>query len=142
MDMALELAGEARALGEVPVGAIIFLDGEPIGSGFNQVETRNDPTAHAEISAIREASKRLSGWRLNRAAMYVTLEPCVMCAGAILLSRISKLYFGAYDIKWGAMGTLFDLSHDPRINHEIEVNPRIREEESMKLLREFFKKIR
>ncbi len=142
MDMALELAQRALNMGDAPVGAIVINDGEVVGEGFNQVEKLHDPTAHAEMIAIKQASGRLQDWRLNTCAIYVTLEPCVMCAGAVLHSRIPTLFFGAYDNKWGAFGTLFDLSHDPRMNHEIEVIPGIREKESKDLLQGFFKSLR
>lgn len=142
MDRALELAKKALDIGEAPVGSIVVMDGEVVGEGFNQVEKLHDPTAHAEIIAIKQASERLQDWRLNTCAIYVTLEPCVMCAGAVLHSRIPRLFFGAYDIRWGAFGTLLDLSHDPRLNHEIEVISGLREDESMNLLQGFFKTLR
>lgn len=142
MELALELAGKAREQGETPVGALIYMDGAIIGHGYNQVEKLQDPTAHAEMIAIREACKALDQWRLNRAVMYVTLEPCVMCAAAILHCRMGRVFYGAPDIRWGAFGALFDLSNDPRINHAVEVIAGIKEKEATDLLTDFFRGLR
>ena len=142
MIRALELARQAADAGETPVGAVIVHDGEIIGSGHNLVETDKDPTAHAEIVALREATRRMGDWRLPDATVYVTLEPCIMCASALIHARVKCVVFGAWDDRWGGMGSLFDFSHDPRINHEIEVVSGFMAEESAELLRTFFRKVR
>lgn len=137
--------GEARRaldVGEVPVGCVIVCDGEIIGKAHNQRETLQDPTAHAEILAITQAAAHFSSWRLENAKMYVTLEPCPMCAGAIILSRISDVYFGAHDPKAGVCGTLMNLLADPRFNHQPEVHAGLLAEECGALLSDFFKQIR
>jgi tRNA(adenine34) deaminase len=142
MHLALELAATAGKKGETPVGAVVVQDGNIIGTGYNCVECHKDPSAHAEMLAIREACRSTGDWRLPRATVYVTLEPCVMCAAALIHARVKRLIFGARDIRWGGVGSLFDLSHDPRMNHELEVVPGIMEEESVALLQEFFRDIR
>lgn len=139
MKMALELAVQAFESGETPVGAVVLWEGRVVGRGFNRVELDKDPSAHAEIIAVREAAKNMGDWRLNNASIYVTLEPCVMCVGAILHARIPKLIYGARNLKWGAVGSLFDLSHDPRINHEMEVVSGLMEQESTSLLQQFYR---
>ena len=117
MGLALDLAHEAGAAGEVPVGALIVLEGEVVGRGFNQPIGRHDPTAHAEIMALRDTATRLGNYRLPGCTLYVTLEPCAMCAGAIMHARIERVVFGARDPKTGAAGSVIDLFAEPRLNH-------------------------
>lgn len=142
MARALELAGKAGSEGETPVGAVVVVGGQIIGSGYNRVEQEKDPTAHGEIVALREAAQALHDWRLPAATIYVTLEPCIMCAAALLHARVKRLVFGAWDHRWGAFGSLFDLAHDPRINHDIEVVPGVMREEAAALLQHFFRDLR
>lgn len=142
MIRALELARTAALQGETPVGAVIVLNDQIIGSGYNLVETHKDPTAHAEVVALREATRHTGDWRLPEATLYVTLEPCIMCAAALIHARVKRVVFGAWDDRWGGLGTLFDFAHDPRINHEIEVVSGIMAEESASLLRDFYQKLR
>jgi tRNA(adenine34) deaminase len=142
MNLALKLAATAGRMGETPVGAVLVQDGKIIGTGHNCVEYHKDPTAHAEIVALREAARSTGDWRLPAATIYVTLEPCVMCAAALIHARVKRLVFGARDHRWGGVGSLFDFSHDPRMNHELEVVPGIMKDESAALLREFYKEIR
>ena len=142
MSKALELARRAAEQGETPVGAVVVVEGRIIGSGHNRVEQDKDPTAHGEIIALREAARSLNDWRLPTATVYVTLEPCIMCAAALLHARVGRLVFGAWDHRWGGVGSLFDLAHDPRINHELEVVSGIMEQEAAALLQEFFRNIR
>lgn len=139
MHVALELASQAAARGEVPVGAVVVLDGRIVGRGANGTEARQDPTAHAEILALREAAGRLGSWRLTGATLYVTLEPCAMCAGASVLARIERLVYGADDPKAGMCGSLENLVQDPRLNHRIEVVRGVAAGEAGELLREFFR---
>jgi tRNA(adenine34) deaminase len=139
---ALDLAAQAIALGETPVGAIVVNNGVIIGKGHNRVETDKDPTAHAEIVALREATRVSGDWRLPRSTVYVTLEPCIMCTAALLHARVQRLVFGTRDERWGAVGTLFDLAHDPRINHEIEVVSGVMAERAAELLRQFYRGLR
>ena len=132
---------EARAAGEadeVPVGCVIVHDGLVIGRGRNQTETLQDATAHAEIVAIGAASTALESWRLIDCTLYVTLEPCAMCAGAIVLARVPRLVYGALDPKAGACGSVLDVIHEPRLNHRVEVTPGVLADECGELLREFF----
>ena len=138
MHEALKLAHHASLQNEVPVGAIVVYDNEVIGKGWNQPIAQNDPSAHAEIIALRDAAKAIQNYRLLNATIYVTLEPCIMCVGAILHARIKKLVFGAYDPKTGAAGTVFNLVSDNRHNHSIEVSGGILEEDCGKLLQAFF----
>ncbi|MGB6063259.1 MAG: tRNA adenosine(34) deaminase TadA [Desulfomonilaceae bacterium] len=142
MAIALKLAGKAAAMGETPVGAVVVQNGTVIGMGHNLVEAEKDPTAHAEIVALREATRFNGDWRLPQATVYVTLEPCVMCAAALVHARVKRLVFGARDIRWGGVGSLFDLAHDPRINHELEVISGIMEDQAADLLQRFYKKLR
>jgi tRNA(adenine34) deaminase len=142
MIRALQLAEQAAAIGETPVGAVVVQDGRIIGSGYNRVETDRDPTAHAELVALREACRSIGDWRLPHATLYVTLEPCVMCAAALIHARVKRLVFGARDDRWGGVGSLFDLSHDPRMNHEVEVVSGVMEEQAAGLLRVFFRRLR
>jgi tRNA(adenine34) deaminase len=121
MRRALELAGRAEAAGEVPVGAVLVQDGEVVGEGWNRPIGAHDPTAHAEIEALRDAARRLANYRLPGTILYVTLEPCVMCAGAILHARVARVVFGARDPKGGAAGSVFDLLGTDRLNHRVEV---------------------
>lgn len=138
MRAALELAGVAGAKGEVPVGAVVVRGNEVIGRGSNARETTGDPTAHAEVLALREASLAVGSWRLDDAVMYVTLEPCPMCAGALVAARLAGVVFGASDPKAGACGTLYNLCADPRLNHELAVTRGVLAEESSRLLQEWF----
>ncbi|MFH0825974.1 MAG: tRNA adenosine(34) deaminase TadA [Pseudomonadota bacterium] len=143
MRMALMLAEDAAGLGESPVAALVVAaDGAIISRATNRMETDRDPTAHAEMLALRAAGRRAGDWRLREATVYVTLEPCIMCAGALLHARVKRVVYAARDERWGAFGSLLDLAHDPRINHEIEVVRGILEEESAELLRRFFRGVR
>lgn len=135
---ALEQARAAQAVGEVPVGAVVVKDGEIIGAGFNAPISRHDPAAHAEILALREAAKRLGNYRLPGCELYVTLEPCAMCVGAILHARIARLVYGAADPKTGACGSVVDLFAEAKLNHHATVTPGVMAEECAALLREFF----
>ncbi len=143
MREALAEAKAAAALGEVPVGAVIVaLDGTRLGRGGNRRESEQDPSAHAELIAIREAARTLGSWRLEGATIYVTLEPCAMCAGALVLARVARLVFGAADPKAGYCGSLGDLVRDPRLNHRLEVAGGVLAEECGALLRDFFAGLR
>ncbi|MDK2881745.1 MAG: tRNA(adenine34) deaminase [Bacillota bacterium] len=142
MRRALELAREAAARGEVPVGALIVRNGEIIAEGSNCREEDKDPTAHAELLAIRAAARALGGWRLTGATLYVTLEPCAMCAGALVLARVERLVYGADDPKAGAVRSLYRLVEDERLNHRVQVTPGVLAEECGEVLREFFRKRR
>jgi tRNA(adenine34) deaminase len=142
MALALELAQIAADKGDTPVGAVVVQNGRIVGKGYNQVEAQTDPTAHAEIIALREAARNIGDWRLLSATVYVTLEPCIMCSAALMHSRVQRLVYGARDERWGGVGSLFDFSHDPRINHELEVIPGVMEEEAAQLLQSFFRKLR
>lgn len=142
MKIALQLAQDAARLGEAPVGALVVCNGEIIGQGFNRIECNKDPTAHAELIAMREAGQRNGDWRLRGATLYATLEPCIMCAAAALHARVARVVFGAYDERWGGLGSLFDLAHDPRLNHQTEVVAGVLAEESAELCRVFFDGIR
>ncbi len=139
MDEALTIARQALATGDVPVGALVVNnDGIVIGTGYNEREANNDPTAHAEIVAIRNAAARLQKSRLDGCTLIVTLEPCAMCAGAIAQSRISSLIFGAWDEKAGAVGSVWDVLRDPRSIFKVEVTAGVKERECAQLLKEFF----
>jgi tRNA(adenine34) deaminase len=138
MKLALTEAGEARKKDEVPVGAIVVLDGRVIGRGHNQIEILNDPTAHAEIIAIGAAGSFLGSWRLEDASIYVTLEPCAMCAGAIVLARLKRLVFGAWDPKAGACGSVMNVIDNASLNHRVIVDSGVLQEEAALLLKEFF----
>ena len=135
---ALQQAREAGAAGEVPVGAVVVKDGEIIGAGFNAPISRHDPAAHAEILALREAAKRLGNYRLPGCELYVTLEPCVMCVGAMLHARIARLVYGAADPKTGACGSVINLFAETKLNHHATVTPAVMAGECAALLREFF----
>ncbi len=138
MRLALDEARRAVAHADVPVGAVVMHDDKVIASARNERELRNDPTAHAEMLALRTAAERLGSWRLDGCTLYVTLEPCTMCAGAIINSRISTVVFGAADLKAGALGSLYNFAADPRLNHEPVVRHGVLAEESAALLQEFF----
>ena len=138
MEVAIEEARKAERHGDVPIGAAIFRDGELLARAGNERELRHDPTAHAEVLAIRAAAELLGGWRLPGTTLYVTLEPCAMCAGAIVLARIPTVVFGTADPKAGAAGSVLDVLAEPALNHRPEVVPGIREEECAALLRGFF----
>ena len=138
MDRAIGQAREAEAHGDVPIGAAVFRDGELLSEAGNERELRCDPTAHAEILAIRAAAAALGGWRLSGTTLYVTLEPCAMCAGAIVLARIPTVVIGAPDPKAGAAGSVLDVLAEPALNHRPELIAGVREEECAALLREFF----
>ncbi|MDQ1391066.1 MAG: tRNA(adenine34) deaminase [Acidimicrobiaceae bacterium] len=138
MALALEEAGRAADLGEVPVGAVVVLDGAVVARAHNEREVRHDPTAHAEMLALRAAAAAVGGWRLSGATMVVTLEPCPMCAGALVAARVGRLVFGATDPKAGACGSLYNLCADPRLNHELPIVRGILAEPSAQLLEAFF----
>ena len=138
MRLALREAERALEHDDVPIGAVVVHEGEVIGAGRNERELRQDPTAHAEMIALREASRALSSWRLMDAVLYITLEPCAMCAGAIVLARVSRVVFGATDPKAGAAGSVLDVLGEPRLNHRPEVAAGLLADESAGLLREFF----
>ena len=142
MRLALREAARAVAHDDVPVGAVVVRDGEVIAAAHNERELRQSPTAHAEILAIEEAAARIGHWRLLETTIYVTIEPCPMCAGAISQARIPRLVYGARDEKAGAAGTVFDIARDPRLNHFTEVRSRVLEDESVALLQEFFNRRR
>lgn len=142
MREAIDEAARARARDEVPVGAVVVLDGKIIGRGHNQPIASKDPTAHAEILAIREAARALGAYRLPGAILYVTLEPCVMCVGAAIHARIASIRYGARDEKAGALGSVYDIGRDGQLNHRIEVIGGIMEEECALMLRDFFKQRR
>jgi tRNA(adenine34) deaminase len=142
MREALTEAEKALSIGEVPVGAVIERDGVIIGRGHNMTETAKDPTMHAEMNAIREAAKKLGGWRLLNCRMYVTTEPCSMCAGTIVLARIQKVYIGTLDRKTGACGSLMNILQDERLNHYVEIETGIMQQECEKILKSFFQKLR
>ena len=142
MESALREAEQAFRLKEVPVGALVVHDGKIIGRGYNQMETLRDPTAHAEMIAITAAANYLEGRRLERCTLYVTLEPCPMCAGAIVQARIPRLVYGAWDPKAGSCGTLYNIVQDDRLNHRVELSRGVLEERCGALLKEFFLQLR
>ncbi|MNZ66452.1 tRNA-specific adenosine deaminase [compost metagenome] len=142
MQEAITEARKAEQIGEVPIGAIIVKDNEIIGRGYNLRETRFDPTAHAEMVAIRDACDRLGAWRLLDCTLYVTLEPCPMCAGAIVQSRIKRVVYGTSDPKAGCAGTLMNLLQEPRFNHETELTSGILQHDCAALLTQFFRRLR
>ncbi|HEU5252856.1 MAG TPA: tRNA adenosine(34) deaminase TadA [Solirubrobacterales bacterium] len=138
MEIALEEARKAEGHGDVPIGAAILRDGELLSRAGNERELRCDPTAHAEVLAIRAAAEALGGWRLPGTTLYVTLEPCAMCAGAIVLARIPRVVYGTRDFKAGAAGTVLDVLREPEVNHRPEVFGGVREEECAAILSDFF----
>lgn len=142
MKQALKEAEKAYKKLEVPVGAVIVKDGTIIARGYNQKENKKDTTKHAEIIAIQKASKKLGSWRLIDCEMYVTLEPCSMCAGAIINSRIKKIYIGTKDEKTGAVGSVLNLLEDYKFNHKVEIESGIMQKECEKILKDFFKELR
>lgn len=142
MEEALLEARKAFEMGEVPIGAVVERDGQIIGRGHNLTETEKDPTAHAEIQAIKQAAETLGGWRLLGCRLYVTIEPCVMCAGAIILARIEKVFIGVLDPKAGACGSLMNIPNDKRLNHYVEIQTGILEHECQRIMKEFFQTLR
>ena len=142
MGEALELAREAEANGEVPVGAVVVVGGEVCGRGFNSPIRKTDPTAHAEILALREAAGRLKNYRLEGATMYATLEPCVMCAGALVAARVRRLVFGARDLRFGGVRSKFSLADSELLNHRLEVVEGVRAAECLELVKRFFEQRR
>ena len=142
MLIALAEASEAARQGEVPVGALVVRNGEVLGRAHNRREIDGDPLAHAELLALRQAAERVKGWRLTGCTLYVTLEPCAMCAGALVNSRVERLVFGAPDPKAGFCGSLGDLVRDPRLNHRLEVVGGVESELSADLLKSFFRRLR
>ncbi|GGH64854.1 tRNA adenosine(34) deaminase TadA [Rothia aerolata] len=143
MGLALAQAQRALASEDVPIGAVVLDEsGQVIGTGFNRREADRDPTAHAEVLAIRQAAEHLGSWRLENCTLVVTLEPCLMCAGSILLARIPRLIFGAWEEKTGAVGSLYDVLRDRRYPHWVEVFSGVREQECAQLLKDFFREQR
>lgn len=142
MQQALALAREAESLGEVPVGAVAVHEGRIVGTGFNRREVDRNPLAHAELMALDAAAKALGAWRLTGVTLYVTLEPCAMCAGALVQSRVTRLVFGTMDPKAGAVGSLYNLAEEPRHNHRLQVTSGILADESRLLLKSFFERLR
>jgi tRNA(adenine34) deaminase len=142
MEMALIEAKKAASFGEVPIGAVVVRNGIVVGRGYNLRERAKDPTAHAELVAIKEASKALGGWRLIGCTLYVTLEPCPMCAGAIVQSRVERVVYGVSDPKAGCAGTLMNLLQEERFNHQVEVTSGILAEECSMILKDFFRELR
>ncbi len=142
MFAALQEAEKALEENEIPVGAVVVKDNKIIGRGYNQVERLKDATAHAEMIALTAAANNIGNWRLNNCSIYVTLEPCIMCTGAMLASRIEELYFAALDQKFGACGSLYNLAEDGKTNHKIKTFSGIYADESRKILQEFFTKLK
>jgi len=142
MKMALAEARKAYQRAEVPIGAVVVCNDQVVGRGFNLREQTQDPTSHAEMIALREAAENEASWRLEDCQLYVTLEPCPMCAGAILQSRIKRLVYGASDPKAGAVRSLYQLLDDHRFNHQVEVEAGVLEKESAQLLKDFFRELR
>jgi len=140
--LALSEAQQGAEHGEVPIGCVLVKDGRIIGRGYNRMEALRDPTAHAEILAIGAACQALENWRLDGCTLYVTLEPCPMCAGAILNSRVSRVVFGARDKRLGALGSTYDILRNNPINREVQVDGPVMEEECLEMLREFFRELR
>jgi tRNA(adenine34) deaminase len=142
MRTALELARRAARRGEVPVGAVVVKEGVVVGRGSNRRERASDPTGHAEILALRQAARALGDWRLEGTTLYVTLEPCVMCAGAIVNARVPRVVYGCRDPKGGAVDSLYDVLRDRRLNHRVDVTQGVLEQECSVMLREFFRRLR
>jgi tRNA(adenine34) deaminase len=138
MALALDAARAAGQAGDVPIGAVVVVDGEVVATAGNERERRGDPTAHAEVLALRAAAERLGRWRLDGATLYVTLEPCPMCAGALVAARATRVVYGAANVEAGACGTLYNLCVDPRLNHEVAVTHGVEAEAAAALLTEFF----
>lgn len=139
MERAIELARQAEALGEVPVGAVLVLDGSVIGEGWNRPIAGHDPTAHAEIEAMRAGARHLGNYRLTGATLYVTMEPCPMCAGAMIHARIGRLVYGTADLRAGAAGTVIDVLGGPAANHRVTVTPGVLADDCRGLLQAFFR---
>lgn len=139
MGLALLEAQRAYDIGEVPIGAVIVKDGEVIATAYNLRETGHDATAHAEVLAIRRACEKIGHWRLTGATLYVTIEPCPMCAGALVMSRVDRLVYGAADYKAGAVESLFNITNHGGLNHRLEVRAGVREEECRNLMKDFFR---
>ena len=142
MSLAVEEARKALVYGDVPVGCVMVSGGEVISCAHNERERLKDPTAHAEVLAMRRASEKLGRWRLDGTVLYVTLEPCIMCAGTMVQARIDRLVYGAVDFRYGAAGSIYDLVRDSRLNHWIDVTYGVMEEECGKLLSKFFSSLR
>ena len=142
IERALAEARSAPAHGDVPVGAVVWHEGEVVAQRHNERELTGDPTAHAEMLALRDAAARLGRWRLDGAVVAVTLEPCPMCAGALQQARVGRVVYGADDPKAGALGSLYNLGSDPRLNHEFDVVPGVRRDDCAALLQEFFSDLR
>lgn len=142
MRVAIQQAIKAKQINEVPIGAVIVKDGEIIATGYNRRETTQTALSHAELYAIHEANQKLGTWRLEDCILYVTLEPCQMCAGAIVQSRIKRVVYGAFDPKAGCAGTLMNLLQDDRFNHQVDVTSGVLEEECRQLLTDFFRELR
>ena len=136
---ALDEARTALGHGDVPVGAVVVREGQVLGAAGNERELRGDPTAHAELLALRSAAEAIGSWRLNDACLYVTLEPCPMCAGGLVAARVRRLVYGPRDPRAGAAFTLYNIVQDPRLNHTMEVTTGVLEKESLELLQDFFK---
>ena len=142
MNRALKEARKALEIGEVPIGAVIVKDEEIIASGYNKREILKNPLAHAEIIAIDKASEKLDSWRLLDCTMYVTIEPCIMCAGAIVNSRVERLVIGSMDHKMGACGSIVDLVRNEKFNHRVDLTKGVLEDQCSKIMKDFFKKLR
>lgn len=142
MQAALEEGRKAYAIGEIPIGSVIVYEGRVVGRGHNLRERDNDPVAHAEIVAIREAAETLGSWRLTGCTLYVTIEPCPMCAGALVMARVDRLVYGAADPKAGAVDSLYDLVRDPRLNHRVDVTAGVLREDCADLMQAFFRQLR
>ncbi len=142
MRLALAEAARAAEAGETPIGAVLVVDGEVIAAGHNMRETWQDPTAHAEVIVLREGAARLGRWRLPDATLYVTMEPCLMCAGALVLGRIGRLVYGCRDPRAGALGSVYDVVRDGRLNHLYRITPGVLETACRELVQVFFERIR
>lgn len=139
MQRALELARHAESLGEVPIGAVLVKDDQIIGEGFNAPISQHDPTAHAEVMALRDAARRLGNYRLLNTTLYVTIEPCVMCAGALIHARVQEVVFGAPEPRTGAGGSVFDILQSPKLNHQVTIRGGVMASECAVLLQRFFR---
>lgn len=142
MQLALEQAKHAAALGEVPIGAVAVCDGELVGTGYNRKECDLDPTAHAEMIALRQAASTLQNWRLIGVTLYCTVEPCPMCAGAMIQARLPRLVYGTADVRFGAAGTIVDILGESRFNHRVLVESGLMADEAAQLLQDFFRRLR
>ena len=142
MQRALELAQQAQALGEVPIGAVLVKDDQIIGEGYNAPIGQHDPTAHAEIMALRNAAQRIGNYRLLNTTLYVTIEPCVMCAGALVHARVREVVYGATEPRTGAMGSVFDILQSAKLNHRVEIRGGVMAQECAAIMQQFFKQRR